>query len=211
MNWLDRVHGGLVAPRRVRVLRDQIAAILPPGARVLDVGCGDGELAAAVASVRPDIDIRGIDVLVRRETRIPVAPFDGRNIPEPDSSLDVVLLLDVLHHAEDAPALLREAARVARAVIVKDHLREGWLAERTLRLMDWVGNARHGVRLSYSYWSEAEWEREFASTGLHVDWRRTALGLYPLPASWLFERGLHFMARLRPVGGGVLRTARDGE
>ncbi|MGI8496350.1 MAG: class I SAM-dependent methyltransferase [Gemmatimonadaceae bacterium] len=201
MSWLHRAHGGLVAPRRVRVLRDHLASILPPGVRVLDVGCGDGELAAAVAAARPDIEIRGIDVLVRSGTRIPVAPFDGRHIPDPDSSSDVVLLMDVLHHAEDPAALLREAARVARlAVIVKDHVREGWLAGTTLRLMDWVGNARHGVRLSYAYWSKPDWERELARAGLRADWRLSTLGLYPAPASWVFERGLHFIARLRHDG-----------
>ena len=64
--------------------------------------------------------------------------------------------------------------------------------------MDWVGNAGHGVRLPYNYLSRAQWQRLWAQTGLEVDRIEERLGLYPRPASWLFERGLHFIARLRP-------------
>lgn len=36
------LHQTLVFGRRVRVLSDQLAALIPPAARILDVGCGDG-------------------------------------------------------------------------------------------------------------------------------------------------------------------------
>ena len=62
--------------------------------------------------------------------------------------------------------------------------------------MDWVGNRGHGVALRYEYWSEERWRREWAEQGLTVEVWRTTLGLYPFPASLLFERGLHFVARL---------------
>ena len=53
--------------------------------------------------------------------------------------------------------LLRETVRVARQVIViKDHLLKGAFAYSTLRLMDWVGNARHDVALPYNYWTSAQ-------------------------------------------------------
>ena len=111
-----------------------------------------------------------------------------------------MLLVDVLHHAADAGKLLRECARVARqCVIVKDHVREGIGAEQTLRLMDWVGNAHHGVRLPYNYWSPAEWEAALAQAGLVArSWRRD-LGLYPAPITWLCDRSLHVLALLEPA------------
>ncbi len=51
-----------------------------------------------------------------------------------------------------APArLLAEAKRVSRGgIVIKDHFREGVLADATLRFMDWVGNAQHGVVLPYN-------------------------------------------------------------
>jgi len=53
---LNAVHGALVFGRRVRVLARHIAARVPTAARILDVGAGDGSLAAAIATARPARD-----------------------------------------------------------------------------------------------------------------------------------------------------------
>jgi hypothetical protein len=81
-------------------------------------------------------------------------------------------------------------------VLLKDHLADGFLAHSTLRFMDDVGNARHGVPLPHTYWSRQEWEAAFARLGLRVEHFTTRLGLYPWPTSLLFGRKLHFVARL---------------
>ncbi|HWE36605.1 MAG TPA: methyltransferase domain-containing protein [Isosphaeraceae bacterium] len=199
MGLIDRVHDRHVHGRRVRVLCEHLAALVPAGASVLDVGCGDGLLARLLLDRRPDLDVRGIDVLVRPGTHVPVAPFDGRTIPEADGGVDVVLFVDVLHHTDDPTVLLREAARVARrAVVLKDHTRDGLLAGPTLRFMDDVGNARHGVALPHNYWPRRRWHEAFAALGLSVVAWRDDLGLYPRPADWVFGRSLHFVARLEP-------------
>ena len=191
-------HGTAIFPRRARVLAAAISELLPREASVLDVGSGDGTIAAQWMQARPDLRVEGIDVLVRPDTKIPVRAFDGRTIPYPDRSFDVVSFVDVLHHADDAARLLREAARVARhSVVIKDHYAENRLDRATLALMDWVANAHHGVALPYHYWSRAEWQRAFAAAALSVDELRTKLPLYPFPFSMVFGRGLHFVARLR--------------
>jgi SAM-dependent methyltransferase len=197
MSLLDKVHGDLVFGRRVRVLARHLGEMLPRQGTVLDVGCGDGTVAKMVMGDRPDLAIEGIDVLVRPQTHIPVTRFDGRTIPHGDGSFDVVLFVDVLHHTDDPLVLLGEAVRVARrAVVIKDHNLDGILSGPSLRFMDWVGNARHGVVLPYNYWPERRWEQAFQALGLHVAERRLKLGLYPPPADWVFGRGLHFIARL---------------
>lgn len=197
MSVVELVHGRYVHNRRVRVLCDHLAAVLPQGARVLDVGCGDGLVARRIAERRPDVEVHGIDVLVREHTHIPVEPFDGDRIPFPDRSWDVVMFVDVLHHTDDPMLLLREAARTAgRAVVIKDHLCEGPLDRRLLRFMDHVGNARHGVTLPFNYWRRHDWERAFAELGMSIGSWRQHLGLYPQPASLLFDGSLHFIARL---------------
>ncbi|MBI5800390.1 MAG: class I SAM-dependent methyltransferase [Verrucomicrobia bacterium] len=198
MKPLQQLHTGLVHPRRVRVLAGLIAAWLPQGGKVLDVGCGDGALAAAIAELRPDVQISGLDVLVRPSARIPVVAFDGRTIPHGDGCFDVALLVDVLHHTEAPEALLREARRVARMVVVKDHTLDGWMAGPTLRLMDWVGNASHGVALPYNYRTEAQWREMFAALDLRIEELRGDLGLYPWLADLVFGRRLHLLARLTP-------------
>lgn len=197
MTIAERLHESYGFDRRVRVLSEQLAALFPENATVLDVGCGDGTIDSLLLELRPDLTIDGIDVLVRPETRIPVREFDGRVIPHPDKAFDCVLFVDVLHHSDDAKQLLREARRTAKqCVVIKDHRRDGFLAEQTLRFMDDVGNKRFGVDLPYNYWSHAEWDAAFTDVGLDVrEWKQD-LGIYPWPTSILFGRGLHFVSQL---------------
>lgn len=204
---IGAAHHRLVHSRRIRVLARHLAALLPRGARVLDVGAGDGLLARRVLDARPDLTMHGVDVFVRPVTHVPVEAFDGARLPFPDASFDAVMLVDVVHHASDQLRLLREVGRVARrAVIIKDHLVRGVLAAPTLRLMDWVGNAPHGVALPYAYWTPAHWQQALADAGLRTVEQRERLGLYPWPASLVFERGLHFVALLEPATAAVGAT-----
>jgi len=194
---LNSVHDKLVFGRRVRVLSEALAKQLPPNAKVLDVGTGDGSIAALIMAQRSDVAIKGVDVFLRAKTRIPVTTFDGGQLPFSDNAFDAVMFVDVLHHTSDPAFLVREAARVAsRAVLIKDHLLEGRLAEPTLRLMDWVGNRGHKVVLPYNYLPRARWDEIFEEADLGVDLWTQRLGLYPLPAGWVFDRRLHFVARL---------------
>lgn len=193
---LGEVHNRLVFGRRVRRLAAALVERLPHGARVLDVGCGSGDLAALVMSMRPDLRIEGIDVLVRPGTAIPVTAFDGTHIPFADSSFDAAIVVDVLHHTDDPALVLAEISRVAPVVIIKDHLRDGLLANSTLRFMDWVGNAAHGVRLPYNYLSRREWTGMWQTLELTTSRFATRLSLYPRPFSWIFDRGLHFVTVL---------------
>lgn len=196
-NPLFRIHDGYVLGRRARRLAELLAEVLPSQVEVLDVGCGDGKIAAAIMVHRPDVTISGLEVLIRPDAAIPMSAFDGRSLPHPDQSFDVVMFVDVLHHADDATALLREAVRVARrAVVIKDHRCESRLDDWTLRFMDYVGNARYGVALPYNYWSMDQWNAAFNEVGLRVSSWRSELGLYPTPASWVFGRNLHFLGML---------------
>lgn len=187
------LHAKTVIARRVSALAGVLAALAPPSARILDVGCGDGAIDKRLMEMRPDLEIRGIDVMDRRPAHIPVDIFDGRHIPFDRRSFDCVMLIDVLHHTDDPQALLVEAVRVAgHGIIVKDHLLQGFLAGPTLRFMDWFGNAPHGVALPYNYWTRIQWEGAFDALGLRPAVWQTRLGLYPFPANLLFERSLHF-------------------
>lgn len=194
---LGLAHSRLVYGRRIRVLARHLAELLPPKASVLDVGSGDGLLAQRVMELRSDVKIRGVDVLTRPTSHIPVELFDGVALPFGNAQFDVVMMVDVLHHAAQQERLLAEMARVTkRMVLIKDHTVQGILAWRTLAFMDWVGNARHGVSLPYAYWSPRQWDDTYSRTGLRLVEKRERLGLYPWPASMLFERRLHFIATL---------------
>jgi SAM-dependent methyltransferase len=151
-----RFHDRWVHGRRVRVLSDHLAELLPETGTVLDVGCGDGFVDALVMKRRPRLEISGIDVVLRGHAHIPVTHFDGTRIPHDDASVDVVMLVDVLHHTTTPVELLHEALRVSRKGLVVKDVTIGdpdLLAEPTLKAMDWVGNARHDVPLPYHFFT----------------------------------------------------------
>jgi SAM-dependent methyltransferase len=200
LSLLKRAHGRAVFGRRVRVLSDFLAARIPAGASVLDIGCGDGTIASLITRKSPGVNIRGIEFAPRPGCLIECAAFDGKAIPHPPASFDACMFVDVLHHAPDSlgiSRLLSEAFRVSRRfVLIKDHLSESSIDFKTLQFMDWVGNRPHGVVLPYNYQSRAQWNQFFLRAGLTVQSWNDRIPIYPFPFSALFGRRLHFVAML---------------
>jgi SAM-dependent methyltransferase len=191
------LHKRLVAGRRTRVLAGLLAAELPERARVLDVGCGDGHVSRRIAELRPDAEVRGLEVFVRPGAVIPIERFDGETIPAPDASFDALLFVDVLHHTRDPMVLLREARRVTRrCIVIKDHNADDFLAGPLLRLMDRVGNPAEGVPFPDHYWTRARWRAAARELDLRVASWNERLHLFPAPLDWILGRSLHFVARL---------------
>jgi SAM-dependent methyltransferase len=143
------------------------------------------------------VSICGVDVLLRDKAYIPVKEFDGKTLPYKDGEFDAVIFIDVLHHIDNPIDILCEAKRVSKGrIIIKDHLREGLFAYSTLKFMDYVGNAHHGVRLPYNYLSKCEWDDIFKKLDLNVKDMDIKLNLYKFPFSLIFDRKLHFIAEL---------------
>jgi len=109
--------GGLVAI-------EAIARLVPQGAHVLDLGCGDGRLLAYLHEQRGctgygvEIDDahvqaclqRGVDVLqINLDTGLPMFA---------DNSFDVVLQIDTLQHLRNAETMLRETTRVGKLGVI---------------------------------------------------------------------------------------------
>jgi SAM-dependent methyltransferase len=197
---LQRVHGRMVFERRVRVLAELLAAKIPAGSSVLDIGCGDGSIARRIADRNSSLTIQGIEFAPRPNCAIDCKPFDGRSIPFPNESFDLCMFVDVLHHIPDSSGierLLLEARRVSkRFVLIKDHLSENWMDFKTLQLMDWFGNRPHGVVLPYNYLSRSQWVQLFEAAGLMRMDLQTKIPIYPAPFSALFGRELHFIELL---------------
>lgn len=192
------LHNQFVHARRVRNLAGYLSPFIPDRASLLDIGCGDGQLARCIASRRSDIAVQGVDVALRRVSNIPTQIYDGRKIPYPDRSFDIVMLIDVLHHATDSVHLLREASRVSRTgVLIKDHVAESEWDQWTLRGMDYIANARHGLHLPSRYWSWSEWNAAFDELGLRRMETIELVKLYPGVANFVFGRKLHFICLLR--------------
>lgn len=105
-----------------------VPSLWRPGSSLLDVGAASGELTRFIAR-KYGLSATALDVAAPENNSFakfkqrlgawPVRVFDGTRLPAASGSFDVVLFVYSLHHAGPrAPALLREAARVARHSIV---------------------------------------------------------------------------------------------
>jgi methionine biosynthesis protein MetW len=101
-----------------------IAALVPEGSRVLDLGCGDGALLALLRDRRScrgyGVELDDAKVLAGVQRGVNVLQ---RNLEEglslfEDDSFDVVLQLDTLQNLRNTEAMLQETARVGRIGIV---------------------------------------------------------------------------------------------
>ena len=101
-----------------------IAALVPEGARVLDLGCGDGALLDLLQRERGctgyGVEIADGNVLqcIRRGVDVIQLNLDEGLAMFDDASFDVVLQIDTLQHLRNAEVMLRETARVGRIGIV---------------------------------------------------------------------------------------------
>jgi methionine biosynthesis protein MetW len=105
-------------------LQRLIAERVPRGARVLDLGCGDGALLDMLQRERGcsgyGVEIADGNVLqcIRRGVDVIQLNLDEGLAMFDDASFDVVLQIDTLQHLRNAEVMLRETARVGRIGIV---------------------------------------------------------------------------------------------
>ena len=105
-------------------LQSAIVRMVPEGARVLDLGCGDGALLERLLRERGcsgyGVEIADGNVLqcVRRGVDVIQLNLDEGLSMFDDATFDVVLQIDTLQHLRNAEVMLRETARVGRMGIV---------------------------------------------------------------------------------------------
>jgi methionine biosynthesis protein MetW len=101
-----------------------IASLVPHGSRVLDLGCGSGELLEHLARTKAcsgygiEIDDAKLRACVQRGVQAIQLNLEDGLALFGDHSFDVVLQLDTLQHLKNTERMLRETARVGRIGIV---------------------------------------------------------------------------------------------
>jgi len=110
----------LSLPARTAVL-DELH--LRPGTRLLDAGCGTGELLAQAAS--RGAEVSGLDaspaMLLLAQEQLPDADLrvgDIARLPWADNAFDVATAFNVVQFTDDIPITIAELARVARQVAI---------------------------------------------------------------------------------------------
>ncbi|MCR5752497.1 MAG: homoserine O-acetyltransferase [Kiritimatiellae bacterium] len=128
---LSKIVGGFLSERPVRVMKWQerlyskVVKMVKRGARVIDIGCGDGTLLDVLRKTR-DVKGDGVEIDVERYEE---AIADGHDIfwqdvdeeglsLVPDRHYDIAIVSDTLQEVRNPRGLLREALRIADEAIV---------------------------------------------------------------------------------------------
>jgi ubiquinone/menaquinone biosynthesis C-methylase UbiE len=110
---------------RIRLREEIVDHILPfvqKHARVIDIGCGAGDLLIALRQFRPGISVTGLDfsakAIERARRNLPDGDFVMQHIsdlPYPSEGFDIVLCTDTLEHMEQPRQLVGELVRICTA------------------------------------------------------------------------------------------------
>ncbi len=113
-------HGidGFRATGEVRALRQRILGLVPRGTRVLDIGCGIGEIVAQLREAR-QCECAGMDISAAAIRKLRLAGMEGKvaalpKVPFEAGSFDVVLCTETLEHVTNAKASIAEIRRVLK-------------------------------------------------------------------------------------------------
>jgi methionine biosynthesis protein MetW len=107
-----------------QALSAQIAALVPQGAHVLDLGCGDGALLAHLQATRGctgyGIELDDANVLrcVQHGVRVIQHNLESGLALFGDQSFDVVLQINTLQNLRNAQTMLQETVRVGKLGVV---------------------------------------------------------------------------------------------
>lgn len=107
---------------------------------VLDLGCAEGYVGNRIRD-RLGAQVILADVVAMNRTELPHVLLKRGFLPWSNGHFDIVLLYFVLHHAEDAEKLIREAVRVCgKRVIVVESVYRTSVQLKLLTLLDKLAN-----------------------------------------------------------------------
>jgi ubiquinone/menaquinone biosynthesis C-methylase UbiE len=154
----DRVRGELFGETSDLQL---LPALLDPEVAVGDLGCGSGRLAATIAPYARSVVAVDSSPEMLEVARARLAGFgnveikQGRieELPLASGSLDVALVVHLLHHVDDPSAALAEVARVVRPggrVVVADVLPHPYDDYRRTMGHVWLGFDRPTIETAFT-------------------------------------------------------------
>ena len=154
----DRLRGELFGENSDLQL---LPALLDPAVAVGDLGCGSGRIAAAIAPyahsvVGVDSSPEMLDVARSRLAGFGnVQLVEGRieSLPLESASLDLALVVHLLHHVADPSAALSEVARVLRPggrLVIADVLPHPYEEYRRTMGHVWLGFGRPAIEAEFT-------------------------------------------------------------
>ncbi|GIW06562.1 MAG: hypothetical protein KatS3mg060_1367 [Dehalococcoidia bacterium] len=131
-----------------------VAEALPEGGTILDVGCGEGFVAAYLTERIPGLRLAGLDAsaealrFANQQTGLGrFAQSDAHALPVADRSVDLAISLEVLEHLPTPEATLRELGRVSRGRVIVSTPNQPFFAAANLarlkNLATWGDDPEH--------------------------------------------------------------------
>lgn len=149
---------------------EKVSRFLPflsPNEKILDIGCGNGLVSLYLQ--KKGFDITALDVAdLAYSPKIKVMVYNGENIPFADNQFDVALLLTVLHHTDSPEKVLKEAARVAKKILIIEDIYENPFQQYLTYIMDTFVNFGFS-NMTYQNKSDKAWRQLFAEMSLQVE------------------------------------------
>ena len=132
----------------------------------IEIGSGPGSVLSVMRKENYSVD--GLDIADNsyREDLRPIV-YDGKTMPIPNQSYDTALLLTVLHHTQDPDAVLREAMRVAKKIVIIEDVYDSRLMGCLTKTFDSLMNLEFFGH-PHSNRTDAEWRHSFQALGLNV-------------------------------------------
>ena len=152
----------------------RITPFIERGERVLDVGAGGGWTSELI-SRENGADVTLLDIKDFNHTKLPIVLYDGNKMPFEDDSFDVALLLFVLHHCDDPKAVLIEAMRVSKRIIILEDTFQSKFDRVVVCANDVITNipsffvSKGGANFPFQFKRVAEWEALFKELGMDLE------------------------------------------
>jgi methionine biosynthesis protein MetW len=113
-----------IGAKQTRFDLDVVASFIAPGAKVLDVGCGDGLLLEKLATEKQvdgrgvELSQRGVNECVARGLSVIQGDADTDLVFYPDRGFDYIILSQTLQATKNPKAVLEHLLRIGDKVIV---------------------------------------------------------------------------------------------
>ncbi|MEM6533991.1 MAG: class I SAM-dependent methyltransferase [Pseudomonadota bacterium] len=167
--WRTPVLGALVfsvwradARRKLELVSPWLTA----GDRILEIGSGPGSVLYEFR--RAGFQVDALDVADSSfSAALKPALYDGEVMPFQDGAYDTALLLTVLHHVPDPDMILKEAARVARRVIIIEDVFESTWQRKYTKFADSITNLEVFGH-PHSNRSDMAWRDTFSHLGFEL-------------------------------------------
>ena len=165
-NFMEKIINNPYTQKREKYIVEQLEKYIENNKKVLDIGCGSGIVSSKLKK-RKNLNLIGVDKHKKTDL-IPFMEMDGKKLLFKKNHFDYSLLADVLHHDKDIKNLLKEASRVSKKVIIKDHFFETKLQYMVLSFMDFLCNINNIKSLKYNFLTLKEWKKLFKTLNLRI-------------------------------------------